>query len=261
MNQSIFRPTFQFNKQAKRDAQDAKILARHLEEKNDREEARQAAYSSRQRVEAGFREAERSTQKRQEGPTGRAKWEQGGRYQFEASNSDDELEQELDGNLDEIAAISGRLKVLATTAGKEIDAQNKHLDKIGTKVDTLDDKIVMNTQYMKRSESSCVSLCSRIVVPDGSDFLPYSQVEGASCTSCTPDWHQPTHLHLLTLRTHVAILISHHDLLSLYQSSEHVSRLSVFGTRTDPFVYANELVVITKHHVRLYRRHPVLITS
>lgn len=158
LNQSIFRPTFQFNKQAKRDAQDAKILSRHLEEKNDREEARQAAFASRQRVEQGFRDAERSSQKKTDGPTGRAKWEQGGRYQFEASNSDDELEQELDDNLDEIAAISGRLKVLATTAGREIDAQNKHLDKIGTKVDTLDDKIIMNTQYMKRSECSTAIL-------------------------------------------------------------------------------------------------------
>lgn len=131
------------------------------------------------RVETGFREAERSGRgsgflgkmgmgsnsggggdeagfrgsgSGEPAPTGRVKWEQGGRYQFEASNSDDELEQELDTNLDEIAAITGRLKILATTAGKEIDAQNKHLDKIGGKVDNLDDKILMNTSYLKRSE-------------------------------------------------------------------------------------------------------------
>jgi hypothetical protein len=171
------RPSFQFNKQSKRDTEDQRILARHLEEKNDREEARQAAYASRQRVEQGFREAEKSSRSRfgfnrggssagnngEDGEdlsgtggsapkTGRAKWEQGGRYQFEASNSDDELEQELDSNLDEIAGITSRLKILATTAGKEIDAQNKHLDKVSGKVDTLDDKILMNTQYLKRSE-------------------------------------------------------------------------------------------------------------
>lgn len=58
----------------------------------------------------------------------------------------------MDENLDEIAAITGRLKILATTAGQEIDAQNKHLDKIGNKVDTLDDKIIMNTNYLKRSK-------------------------------------------------------------------------------------------------------------
>jgi len=161
LNQSIFKPTFTFNKQAKRDADEARILARHIEEKNDREETRKAAYDSKMRVESGFREAERSgksglfgrggsSSQQEPTPTGRAKWEQGGRYQFEATNSDDELEQELDSNLDEIAAITGRLTILASTAGKEIDAQNKHLDKIGGKVDILDDKIVMNTSYLKR---------------------------------------------------------------------------------------------------------------
>lgn len=150
------RPTFTFNKELKRNAEEQRVLARHLEEKNEREEARKAAYESRVRVEQGFQEAERSNKfgkgKGASAPTGRAKWEQGGRYQFEASNSDDELEQELDNNLDEIAAITGRLKILAGTAGKEIDAQNKHLDRIGGKVDTLDDKITMNTSYLKRSE-------------------------------------------------------------------------------------------------------------
>ncbi|CAD6589390.1 MAG: Protein transport protein S9 plasma membrane t-SNARE [Cyphobasidiales sp. Tagirdzhanova-0007] len=153
LNQSIFRPTFTFNKTAKRDAEEARVLARHVEEKNDREEARQAAYDSRMRVEQGFKEAERSGKSgknKEPQPTGRAKWEQGGRYQFEASNSDDELEQELDNNLDEISAITRRLKIHATTAGKEIAAQNSQLDKLGGKVDTLDDKIVMNTSYLKR---------------------------------------------------------------------------------------------------------------
>ena len=169
LNQSIFRPHMTFNKDAKRAAEEQRLLARHLEEKNEREDARKAAYDSRMRVEQGFQEAERSSRfgkfgkaaqsSAQPAPTGRAKWEQGGRYQFEASNSDDELEQELDSNLDEIAAISGRLKILASTAGKEIDAQNKHLDRIGGKVDTLDDKITMNTSYLKRSE--CAFICSR----------------------------------------------------------------------------------------------------
>lgn len=139
-----------------------------MEEKADREEAREAAYASRERVEQGFREAEKSSRSKfgfnrngnNDGEsssaapkTGRAKWEQGGRYQFEASNSDDELEAELDDNLDEIAGLTSRLKILATTAGKEIDAQNKHLDKVSGKVDNLDDKILMNTQYLKRSKS------------------------------------------------------------------------------------------------------------
>lgn len=152
LNQSIFRPTFTFNKQSKRDAEEQRILSRHLEEKNDREEARKAAYDSRVRVEQGFKEAERSQQKQRAGGAGTSANRD--RYQFEASNSDDELERELDGNLDEISAITGRLKILATTAGQEIDAQNKHLDKISGKVDTLDDKIIMNTSYLKRSESA-----------------------------------------------------------------------------------------------------------
>lgn len=174
------RPSFTFNKSGKRDAEEQRILARHLEEKADREEAREAAYASRERVEQGFREAEKSSRSKfgfnrngnnneaepSAAPkTGRAKWEQGGRYQFEASNSDDELEAELDDNLDEIAGLTSRLKILATTAGKEIDAQNKHLDKVSGKVDNLDDKILMNTQYLKRSKSFFISWTLLLPLP------------------------------------------------------------------------------------------------
>lgn len=40
-----------------------------------------------------------------------------GRYQFEATASDDEVEDEIDSNLDEMSSVVGRLKALATTAG------------------------------------------------------------------------------------------------------------------------------------------------
>ena len=195
---TLFRPSFTFNKASKRDAEEQRILARHLEEKQDREEARQTAYASRERVEQGFREAEKSSTSRfgfnrggsnneaesSSAPkTGRAKWEQGGRYQFEASNSDDELEAELDDNLDEIAGLSSRLKILASTAGKEIDAQNKHLDKVSNKVDNLDDKILMNTQYLKRSKSR-FPLCFSSMSASSVKVLDVTLTLESACLAC-----------------------------------------------------------------------------
>lgn len=72
------------------------------------------------------------------------------RYQFEAEASDDEIEDELDGNLDEISDVAKRLKALGTTMGQELDAQNQRLDVIGNKATELDNGVFRQTERLKR---------------------------------------------------------------------------------------------------------------
>lgn len=103
-----------------------------------------------------------------------------GRYQFEATGSDDEVEDEIDNNLDEIGGLAGRLKMLAMTAGQEVDAQNAKLGKLGNKVDVLDNNVVRSTNRLARGKSARPVRCAGCrLVADRSHSLGYSQVKPA----------------------------------------------------------------------------------
>ncbi|SGY37740.1 BQ5605_C003g01878 [Microbotryum silenes-dioicae] len=151
LNRSIFRPNITFNKQAKRDRDEARIIARHNAEKDERELVRREQYESHQRIDQTYhsmdRKADDAARARQRA---KARGAERGRYQFEATASDDEVEDEIDGNLDELSGLAGRLKMLATTAGQEVDAQNTKLSKLGNKVDVLDTNVVRSTQRLAR---------------------------------------------------------------------------------------------------------------
>ncbi|BGP52676.1 hypothetical protein JCM8202_004797 [Rhodotorula sphaerocarpa] len=151
LNRSIFRPTFTFNKAAKRDREERRLLDRHNAEKAEREEIRREQYQSRQRVDGAFqnmdRDAENSALARSRA---RARGAERSRYQFEATASDDEVEDEIDTNLDELGGLAGRLKMLSTTMGTEVDGQNKKLGKVGGKVDSLDNNVIRSTQRLAR---------------------------------------------------------------------------------------------------------------
>ncbi|KAG6842630.1 hypothetical protein C0991_000157 [Blastosporella zonata] len=156
LNRSIFRPVIVFNKDAKRAAQEAKIQARYEEERHERETTLMDIRETQNRlgraatygrgddeedligggsVRSRFKAAESKDQRK--------------RYQFEASTSDDELEDELDGNLDEISEVSKRLKALSTAMGSELDNQNERIDKIEGKAVRVEQRIYMNTQQLK----------------------------------------------------------------------------------------------------------------
>ncbi len=167
LNRSIFRPNIQFDKKAKRAAEEARIVNRHVEEREEREALRQEALQARNRVErtlgapgSGVSKADRFGAGRfgigkSSGGAGAAaadpqatKLAQRSRYQFEATASDDELEDELDDNMDEIGRLAGKLHTLGVAMGNEIDQQNARITRLGEKTSTLDTKIYSGTQRM-----------------------------------------------------------------------------------------------------------------
>lgn len=160
LNRSIFRPNVQFNKKAKRDAEEARIIARHIDEREEREAVRRDVTAAQSRLDASmngpgtgkasfgrFGQDRFGTGKKAE-EAQRNKVAQRGRYQFEATESDDELEDELDQNLDEIGMLSSRLNQLGKAMGQEVDSQNARLQRIGDKATTLDTKIFAGTQRL-----------------------------------------------------------------------------------------------------------------
>jgi hypothetical protein len=63
-------------------------------------------------------------------PQTKASLQERTKYQFEADSEDDEMENEIDSNLDALGHAAGRLHALARATGKEVEAQNKQIDKI-----------------------------------------------------------------------------------------------------------------------------------
>lgn len=154
LNRSIFRPVFVINKDGKRIAQENKLLARHQEEREEHEKAMRDVRETQSRVgqaqayagDAGggsgrFKTAE-VLAKRKDARQ---------RYQFEASASDDEVEDEIEDNLDEIDDMAKRLKALSSTMGQELDNQNTRLERMDNKTTNLDNKIVLGTRRVCHS--------------------------------------------------------------------------------------------------------------
>ena len=157
LNRSIFRPVITFNKDAKRAAQEAKVLQRYEEERDEREKAMMDIRDTQNRLgqASAYDNGEEGIGT---GPIGRSRTgaqqasqkEQRKRYQFEATASDDEMEDELDGNLDEISDVTKRLKALGTAMGQELDNQNSRIGRIEEKTVNLDNKVFRNTERVRR---------------------------------------------------------------------------------------------------------------
>jgi len=153
LNRSIFRPVITFNKDAKRAAKDAEIQRRYEEERDERERAMSDIRESHNRLGRAGAYDQDEEGIGQRGPTASQqamRKEQRKRYQFEATGSDDEMEDELDNNLDEISDVAKRLKMLGTAMGQELDQQNERIDRLGNKAGALDQHVFSNTEKLKR---------------------------------------------------------------------------------------------------------------
>ncbi len=153
LNRSIFRPVITFNKDAKRAAQEAKVQSRYDDERDERERAmldirdtqnrlgRATTYGARDEDDTGSGSGRMMTSAQLN-----ARKEQRKRFQFDATASDDEQEDELDDNLNEISDMTKRLKALGTAMGEELDKQNDRIGRIAEKTDGLDGRLYRNTQ-------------------------------------------------------------------------------------------------------------------
>lgn len=90
-----------------------------------------------------------------------ARQEQRKRFQFEKDEEDDILEDELDGNLDEISEMTKRLKALGSAMGTELDQQNGRIERIEGKTVGLDGRIFRNTE---RVSAVAISLLISLLI-------------------------------------------------------------------------------------------------
>ncbi|TIB73840.1 hypothetical protein E3Q23_02886 [Wallemia mellicola] len=153
LNRSIFRPVITWKTDRRRQEIQQKIEDRHETEREEREKAHADVFASRKRVDEAI--DPRKGALRGFGALGRKAPQasssvERSKYQFEATASDDEIEDEIDSNLDEISQAVGNLKRFAIASGEEVETQNTRLDDIHNKAGRLDDKIFRNTEKLKK---------------------------------------------------------------------------------------------------------------
>ena len=122
-----------FTSSSRKEERDRLIMDRHRTERDQREQSRAAAYSTDQRMQKNFRDMEFNDHG---GPNRnqQSRLAERSKYQFEADSEDEDMENEIDANIDALSGAAGRLNMLAQATGKELDEQNKHLERINQKV-------------------------------------------------------------------------------------------------------------------------------
>jgi hypothetical protein len=153
-----------FTSGAKREQREQKITDRHRMEREQREETREKAFQSDQRMNQNFK----GLDSHRPAPKTGASLAERAKYQFEADSEDDQLEDEIDDNLEQLTGAAKRLNILARATGSEVEAQNEHLQRIAAKVcliflfgyilftdqisqsDRIDDQLNLGTERLKR---------------------------------------------------------------------------------------------------------------
>lgn len=150
LNRSMFavHVSNPFTSSSRRAARDEEIHSKHQQEREQREATRQAAFNSRQRMEGSLRNYQNGDSAHNYQT--KASLAERSKYQFEADSEDEEMENQIDRNLDALGHAAGRLNALARATGKEVEEQNKHIDRIIVKSDRVDDQIVMNRSRLDR---------------------------------------------------------------------------------------------------------------
>lgn len=131
------------SKRRAREAED-KIKLQRMQDKQNQEDITSTLHQSTKRIENAMSSGHGPSEVRDRYQNQQI-LEKAKRYQFENDEEDDEMEMEIDKNLDKIGQISGRLKKLAITTGKEIDSQQDRIKRIEESTDDLDIKIHVNT--------------------------------------------------------------------------------------------------------------------
>ena len=116
----------------RREARDQAVMDKHYAERDQRDATRREAFHSQQR-QAEYQKDMNGNLVRPSANSAKNLAERS-KYQFEADSEDDEMENEIEGNLDLLHGAAGRLGQLGRAMGKELDEQNRHIDRITGKV-------------------------------------------------------------------------------------------------------------------------------
>lgn len=134
LNKSMFavHVSNPFTSASRRRERDQRILDTHHDERDARDATRNEAFQTNARMDKVFRDIDREASKQGKGK--KANVTERAKYQFEADSEDEAMEDEIEQNLDLLGGAAGRLNGLAKATGRELDEQNRNLERITGKV-------------------------------------------------------------------------------------------------------------------------------
>ncbi|CAG8745468.1 13649_t:CDS:2, partial [Acaulospora morrowiae] len=134
-----------FTKKKREAAELARLQALQEEQRASRDNVRAANWETQQRVNNAIKQ-EKAQSKYSQSTTSSNR----SKFQFEADEEDDALEDQLDNNLDALSNGLTRLHAMAVASGDEIKKQNVVLDRVSDKTNNLNDRIVGASHTLKK---------------------------------------------------------------------------------------------------------------
>ncbi|TQV96014.1 hypothetical protein V2A60_001170 [Cordyceps javanica] len=148
LNRSMFavHVSNPFTSKQRQQKADDEVMNRHRNERDQREATRREGFSATQRMESNFREINTAGVSV---PQQRAKKDYG-KFNLEDEEGADELEDQIDDGINELESQVSMMNMVGRAIGKEVDSQNKQIDRIMTKSDAVDDATRMNRERLAR---------------------------------------------------------------------------------------------------------------
>jgi hypothetical protein len=136
-----------FTAASKEERRREELLAEHQAQRTQREETRRLGNQTNSRVEQALKDMSISNDEKpqfQRNLAARAK------YQFEDDDEDDEAEDQIEENVTQLESVTKGLHQASLAIGRELDQQNKLIDRIGKKSDLVDDQVRLNRDRLAR---------------------------------------------------------------------------------------------------------------
>nr|GAT46193.1 protein transporter SEC9 [Mycena chlorophos] len=137
LNRSIFIPAVTIDRSAEHAARELKTQQRFEQRRTERQQSRKNSDSEQ------FSGTGTNSRFRTEGSRKK--------FQFDATASDDEMEDALDSNLDEILSMASQMKRLGTNMNAELDRQNGLLSQMEDSAGKLEGRIKLSTVQLDRA--------------------------------------------------------------------------------------------------------------
>ncbi|KND90313.1 Protein transport protein SEC9 [Tolypocladium ophioglossoides CBS 100239] len=134
-----------FTSKQRQQKADGDVLNRHRTEREQREQTRHEGYAANQRMETTFRDINSAGR-----PRPQARKKDYGKFNLDDEEGADELEDQIDDGLNELEGQVSMMNMVGRAIGKEVETQNKQIDRIMTKSDAVDDATRMNRERLAR---------------------------------------------------------------------------------------------------------------
>ena len=169
-----------FTSGKRREQQEQATLTRHQNEREERDRTRKEMWGSQmRRDEFGRGGAGAGAGGGKGGGSKGPNLVERSKYQFEADSEDEAMENEIDSNMDALQGAARRMGQLGKAMGAEVDAQNRHIERITKKVCIYYTCSLFCLPYNKKTLLLIVTSCLLVMICTlfFADFWNPSQID------------------------------------------------------------------------------------